>query len=83
MFQDLGDIDPGLLQGLQKLEAYDGGDEEDVFGVDFRVRKSARELKKLEKQTSPGIYYTSDKYPEPPAYFLFDSDLVASSGNIC
>lgn len=43
MFQDLGDIDPGLLQGLQKMEAYAGGDEEDVFGVDFRVRRSARE----------------------------------------
>lgn len=40
-FQDLGDIDPGLLEGLHKLEDYAGGDEEDVFGVDFTVRRSA------------------------------------------
>lgn len=35
--QDLGDIDPGLLQGFQRLRDYDGGDDEDVFGIDFRV----------------------------------------------
>ncbi|CAN0339009.1 unnamed protein product [Laminaria digitata] len=40
--EDLGDVDPDLLQGLQKLRDYAGGDDEDVFGVDFRVRRSAR-----------------------------------------
>ena len=37
MFQDLGDIDPDLLQGFQRLLEYDGGDDEDIFGLDFRV----------------------------------------------
>ncbi|CAM9338819.1 unnamed protein product [Ectocarpus sp. 4 AP-2014] len=35
--QDLGDIDPGLLKGFHQLRDYDGGDDEDVFGLDFRV----------------------------------------------
>ncbi|CAN0139316.1 unnamed protein product, partial [Laminaria digitata] len=35
--EDLGDVDPGLLQGLQQMKDYAGGDEEEVFGVDFRV----------------------------------------------
>ncbi|CAM9972017.1 unnamed protein product [Ectocarpus sp. 12 AP-2014] len=35
--EDLGDIDPGLLKGFHQLRDYDGGDDEDVFGLDFRV----------------------------------------------
>ncbi|CAM9423866.1 unnamed protein product [Scytosiphon promiscuus] len=35
--QDLEDIDPDLLQGFQRLREYDGGDDEDIFGLDFRV----------------------------------------------
>lgn len=37
LFQDLGDVDPDLLQGLQQLTDYAGGDDEDVFGINFRV----------------------------------------------
>ncbi|CAM9468222.1 unnamed protein product [Ectocarpus fasciculatus] len=35
--EDLKDIDPGLLKGFRRLLEYDGGDDEDVFGLDFRV----------------------------------------------
>lgn len=38
-WQDLGDIDPVLLQGLEKMRDYEGGDDEDVFCRDFRVRE--------------------------------------------
>lgn len=38
-FQDLGDIDPDLLQGLQKMIDYDGDDVEDIFAVDFTVSR--------------------------------------------
>lgn len=38
MLQDLEGIDPGLLQGLQKLIEYGGDDVEDIFGVDFSVK---------------------------------------------
>lgn len=38
---NIGDVDPVLLQGLEKMRDCEGGDDEDVFCPDFRVREES------------------------------------------
>lgn len=65
--QDLGDVDPDLLQGFEKLRDYDGGDDEDVFGIDFRVGGGAQVVLLLHigfSITYLKLYLEMEKKPE-------------------